>query len=217
MQNQTLDLAIVGAGPCSLALLARLLSPPGLVDDTADFLWGFDSPTESLQETARRLKQLKGVANKPNIKVFDITGNWMGKWDGLFDTLGIQHLRSPHVMHPCPTHTLALLAYAESGTTEQDTITREGNRAANERIFADFSSLHYRGCHRAPSTELFRSLCTHLHESLDLNALLEKASVTAIEPVFASGSAKRVDYFRLTLRRLNEQKEQEQIEVINAR
>lgn len=213
-----LDLAIIGAGPCSLSLLARLLSPPGLVDDTADFLWGFDSPTESLQETARRLKQLKGLANKPNIKVFDTTGNWMGKWDGLFDTLGIQHLRSPHVMHPCPTHTLALLAHAESGKKEQATTTNKQTEAAKgERKFADFSSLHYRGCHRAPSKELFRSLCTHLHESLDLNALLEKASVKAIEPVFANGSDKKVDYFRLTLCRLCQQKGHEQIQVIDAR
>ena len=183
-----LGIAVIGSGPCAHALVSRLAAPPGVVDTSADFLWGFDSETESLQETMRRLDALKttGTNGKKRstknlllgrVKVFDKSGAWMGNWDGLFDALGIQHLRSPHVAHPCPTHTLSLVAHAES--------TKMTTQAKGEgEAFADFKHLHYQGCHRAPSVPLFRSLCRHLREALDLDALLEQGKNRAV-PGFA--------------------------------
>ncbi len=203
-----LDVAVVGSGPCALALLARLAAPPGLVDDSADFLWGFDSETQSLHDTIRGLQALKpstmpGASHRPSlhgrVKVFDQSGAWMGKWNHLFEALGIQHLRSPHVAHPCPTHTLALLAHGAQVKT-MDTKPKEA--------FADFCQLQYSGCHRAPSVPLFGSLCAHLRTTLDLDALLEQATILAVEPVYAHDTTKTtVAYFRLTLQRANGERE----------
>lgn len=170
-----LDIAVIGSGPCALAFVSRLAAPPGAIDFSADFLYGFDSETESLQTTIGRLNALKkSMSTSSNdhplqgrVKVFEKSGAWLGKWDGLFDALGIQHLRSPHVAHPCPTHTHAILALAEM------TKTVPGSKCERE-IFADFKHLRYSGCHRAPSVRLFRSLCSHLCKSLGLDSLLEE-------------------------------------------
>jgi hypothetical protein len=173
-----LDIAVIGSGPCALAFVSRLAAPPGTVDLSADFLFGFDSATESLQTTIDRLNALKMSASQKahplqgRVKVFEKSGAWMGKWEGLFEALGIQHLRSPHVAHPCPTHTNALLAHAE------ETKAVAGSKDERED-FADFRHLRYSGCHRAPSVPLFRSLCTHLRESLDLDSLLEQGKECA--------------------------------------
>lgn len=112
-----LELAVIGSGPCALALVARLACPKNS-DTSLDFLHGFDSATEPLADTMQRLAALKKTsathALLGRVRVFESSGSWMGKWNGLFDSLGIKHLRSPHVAHPCPTHALALLAHAES-------------------------------------------------------------------------------------------------------
>jgi hypothetical protein len=152
-----------------------LAAPPATIDLSADFLYGFDSEIESLQTTIGRLNALKKKTNTSSkghplqgrVKVFEKSGAWLGKWDGLFDALGIQHLRSPYVAHPCPTHTHALLALAEMNKTVA------GSKCERE-AFADFKHLRYSGCHRAPSVPLFRSLCTHLRKALDLDSLLEQ-------------------------------------------
>lgn len=111
-----LDLAVIGSGPCALALVSRLACPDP--DTSLDFLYGFDSVTEPLAETAQRLAGLRKTSTtrllQGRVKVFDGSGSWMGKWNGLFGSLGIKHLRSPHVAHPSPTHALALLAHAEA-------------------------------------------------------------------------------------------------------
>ncbi len=165
-----LDLAVIGAGPCALALVSRLACAEEAADASLDFLYGFDSATESLAETMQQLAALRKTtraaraALKGRVKVFEESGaGWMGKWNGLFGSLGIQHLRSPHVAHPCPTHGLALLAHAETLPQEE-----------KQRAFADFHQLRYHGCHRAPSAALFRSLCDHLVAALELDSLLEK-------------------------------------------
>ena len=113
-----LDIAVIGSGPCALALLARLAAASNdhTVDDSLDFLYGFDSKVESIRRTQQRLnaqsKRCMGGdchASSPldgHVKVYDATGEWMGRWNRLFRTLEIPHLRSPHVMHPCPTHTM---------------------------------------------------------------------------------------------------------------
>jgi hypothetical protein len=163
-----LDLAVIGSGPCALALVSRLAAGAD-ADASLDFLYGFDSATEPLSDTEQRLAALKKTSGagraalQGRVRVFDDSGSWMGKWHGLFGSLGIQHLRSPHVAHPCPTHALALLAHAETLPQEE-----------KQRAFADFSRLRYHGCHRAPSSALFRSLCDHLVGALKLDSLLEK-------------------------------------------
>lgn len=39
-------------------------------------------------------------------------GRWLGRWDGLFEAFGIEHLRSPMLWHVDPSDADALLAYA---------------------------------------------------------------------------------------------------------
>lgn len=111
-----LDIAIIGAGPCALAFLSRLASKDR--DDSLDFMHGFDSAVESLKQTRDRLCARRKMAAasgsssssvsclEGRVKVFDATGEFMGKWNHLFDCLDIQYLRSPHTMHPGPSHTM---------------------------------------------------------------------------------------------------------------
>eukprot|EP00624_Nannochloropsis_granulata_P007616 evm.model.NODE_8710_length_21214_cov_36.574619.4 len=82
--------------------------------------------------------------------------------------------------------------------------TVAGSKCERE-AFADFKHLRYSGCHRAPSVPLFRSLCTHLRKALDLDSLLEQATVLAIEPVYMDEkTGQAVSHFRLTLCRGHE-------------
>ena len=94
-----LDLVVIGSGPCALALVSRLACTNP--DTSADFLFGFDSVTEPLRETQRRLAGLRGKGSSDGdgnggdghrrqpldarrTKVFDSTGRWMGRWNDLF-------------------------------------------------------------------------------------------------------------------------------------
>ena len=129
-----LDLAVVGSGPCALALVSRLACAE-LADTSLDYLFGFDSATEPLADTVQRLAALRKTSTthllKGRVKVFDASGSWMGKWNGLFASLGIKHLRSPHVAHPSPTHALALLAHAEALPQVMEMHLRVHNQRTN--------------------------------------------------------------------------------------
>lgn len=65
--------------------------------------------------------------------IFESTGRFMGRWEDLFSTLDIQHLRSPHTAHPSCTHTQALLAHAKS-TGQTDEFVDLGHLRYNVRL-----------------------------------------------------------------------------------
>lgn len=99
------DVIIVGAGPCGLAVAARIK--------------GITGSRETLAQTAIRNKKT-GQIKPPSqhcrdysTLVLDSSGyDWMAQWNRLFETFGISHLRSPIFFHPDPHDRDGLLAFA---------------------------------------------------------------------------------------------------------
>jgi L-lysine 6-monooxygenase (NADPH-requiring) len=177
----TIDIAIIGSGPSAVCLLNRL--------EQRHPSWFPDS---------KRNLGKKPPAFVPSIKVFDSTGSWMGKWDYLFKSLEIDHLRSPATFHVQSTEGDGLLEYAlQHGRlnelTEIPNIldAREkksrnskydltNGRCKHKRVSlftaADVTRM------AIPSTSLF---CDHTRESISANGfdqLVVKANCTGIHP-----------------------------------
>lgn len=60
----------------------------------------------------------------------------MSSWDALFQTLGIEHLRSVHTAHPCPLHSTALAAFAH----ESKRYDEEMKELDSLKVFSQFSN-----------------------------------------------------------------------------
>jgi hypothetical protein len=93
--DECLDLVVIGAGPHSLALLSRLLCA---TPDT------FDEHAHARLHSAARARPAAAAAtaaSKPQLRfaVVDRQG-WLRNWQGYFDALSIEHLRSALLAHP---------------------------------------------------------------------------------------------------------------------
>lgn len=77
------------------------------------------------------------------VSIFESTGRFMGRWEDLFSTLDIPHLRSPHTAHPSCTHTQALMAHAKA--------TRQTD------AFRDLEQLRYNVSKKYTSPTYFRA------------------------------------------------------------
>ncbi|KAI9903718.1 hypothetical protein N3K66_000247 [Trichothecium roseum] len=135
------DVIIVGAGPCGLATAARLREthPAALFTDEEHrrFNWirkhadrvpyknvknGKVKPSKSssASSSGHPAASAQGEGQQgnrhPRMAVLDAEagggGKWLGRWDGLFEAFGIEHLRSPMLWHVDPSDADALLAYA---------------------------------------------------------------------------------------------------------
>jgi cation diffusion facilitator CzcD-associated flavoprotein CzcO len=118
------DVIIVGAGPSGLAIAARLreATPAAIFTDEEHRRYHW------LRQHHRglSLKHVKSgrVSQRPGTPASDLDvvvldaehDQWLGRWDRLFSTFEIQHLRSPMFWHLDPKDRDSLLAY----TYEQD-------------------------------------------------------------------------------------------------
>jgi cation diffusion facilitator CzcD-associated flavoprotein CzcO len=152
------DILVVGAGPCSLAVAARLseATPSALfTDDEHARYWSRFRRKETLQKeaAAARKRQRKesstsdsgyesgknspannGVldTDRPSMIVLDSTSdNWLAAWDARFARLQIKDLRSPLFFHPDPRDRDGLLAYAYEQGREAE-LTEIPNVAGRE-------------------------------------------------------------------------------------
>ncbi len=114
------DVIIIGAGPCGLAVAARLReqTPSALFTDAEHqrYHWikkhngkmsvkndrsGSVTPARSVSQSSKAL----------SVVVLDASGSsWMSRWNRLFKVYGITHLRSPMFFHIDPSDRDSLLA-----------------------------------------------------------------------------------------------------------
>lgn len=131
--TQLHDVLIVGAGPCGLAVAARLResTPSALFADFEHQRYHWLRRHSSRQRplpTKGRANNLTIADGKDtrlvkahcvksyayNIRVLDATSNrWLGKWDAAFETLAIPTLRSPLFFHPSPADRDGLKEFAQ--------------------------------------------------------------------------------------------------------
>ena len=124
------DVIIVGAGPCGLAVAARLCehTPAALFTDEEHQRYHW------IRKHGRRMSLLKGqtvqvqtdsqpkhatapdpprLGRKWKTLVLDASGDkWMANWNRLFKLFNITHLRSPMLFHVDPRDRDGLLGYA---------------------------------------------------------------------------------------------------------
>ena len=135
------QLAIVGAGPCGLAVLARLVQ---------DLKSCCSCPTEAA--LARDVLE--------RTIVIDPSGEWLVGWRSKLGSQGVDHLRSPTFVHPHPSRAIddALLAFAAG--RPRDLLALDGLELSGE--------LRAHAWH-APSAALFDEFCDELLRHVEVS------------------------------------------------
>lgn len=116
------NVIVVGAGPCGLAVAARMREkhPSALFTDVeqARYSWVNRNRHRTCVKSKRCDKVTQPTATstvesaQSSLLVLDGSGDqWMSRWKALFKHLDISHLRSPMFFHPDPSDRDALLAY----------------------------------------------------------------------------------------------------------
>lgn len=121
------DTIIIGAGPCGLAVAARLReqTPSALFTDEEHhrYRWINKHANQAAIKSSKtgQVSPSTGLKSRSSLLVLDSSGDaWLSKWKRLFNNLEISHLRSPMFFHPDPHDRDGLLAYTHEVRREDD-------------------------------------------------------------------------------------------------
>ena len=157
------DVLVIGAGPHSLAVTARL------VEESASS-FRRDDATEAELIRHRRRVAAGGVEGAGlRVRVLDESGDWLDGWKRNFSSMAIPHLRSRAIAHPDPSDPGALLSFAsENGRwaellQEDEQKVRGGKKRGRKRQdIVHNASVDDVVSYARPSSELFSDFCDHL-------------------------------------------------------
>ncbi|KAI9673148.1 MAG: hypothetical protein M1817_003010 [Caeruleum heppii] len=215
------DVAIVGAGPCGLAVAARLCErvPSALFTESElrryHWLARHVGATNILNGRRRQGTTKRKTPNRGHhpysMRVFDSSGDeWITRWRRNFEVLRISHLRSPLFFHVDPWERDALLGFAyEAG--------REGELREISGVVGKEVSKHRRKMRRdgkressgeeinerqrkdyfTPSAALFEDHCRAVVERYGLADVVERAEVRIISYGAIDGLEAEGDLFTL--------------------
>ncbi|KAL7930259.1 hypothetical protein V8C35DRAFT_283624 [Trichoderma chlorosporum] len=185
-EDEVYDVIIVGAGPCGLSTASRLRerTPAALFTDEEHrrFHWiGKYGKHVSLKHVkSGKISQPHRSRPEYKMLVLDSTDNkWLGRWNHLFKTYDISHLRSPMLWHVDPLDRNALLAHAHFNQRENELVEirncvgKEISKHASKKMAKGrvcggkqeariAINLRERNDYYTPSQALFRDHCEHV-------------------------------------------------------
>lgn len=124
------DVVIIGAGPCGLAVAARLCehTPSAIFTDEEHqrYHW-IRKHGAQMSIKNKKNGQTTAAAPRPGRQystlVLDATGDqWLSRWNKLFKTFEITNLRSPMFFHVDPGDRDGLLAYTHEQNRENELV-----------------------------------------------------------------------------------------------
>lgn len=139
------DVCIIGAGPSGLACLSAICEP-------------YSVENLRQQEVERALDSI-GLRKKLRVCVIDPSAKWLSNWNENFETLRIQHLRSPAMGHPDMFDDNSLLAYACRHGRYNDDLFDSGCCDRKDLLGLGQTQV---GLWKLPSTRLFNDFCDEL-------------------------------------------------------